>query len=33
MDIIAWQDWELSDYHLFGLMKEDLKGKYYASDE
>ena len=22
-----------SDYHLFGIMKESLRGKYYASDE
>ena len=26
-------DSALSDYHLFGPMKEDLRGKHYASDE
>ena len=32
-DIINWQDLTPSDYHLFGPMKEGLRGKYYSSDE
>ena len=32
-DIIDWQDLVPSDYHLFGPMKEGLRGKHFASDE
>ena len=32
-DIIDYQNLASSDYHLFGLMKEGLSGKHYASDE
>ena len=32
-NIINWQDLALSDNHLFGPMKEDSKGKHYASDK
>ena len=32
-DIINWLDLAPSDYHLFGPMKEGLRGKHYASDE
>ena len=32
-DIINRQDSVSIDNHLFGPMKEDLRGKHYASDE
>ena len=32
-DIIDCQDLVPSDYHLFGLMEEDLRGKHYISNE
>ena len=32
-DIIDWQDLAPSDYHLFGPMKEGLKGKHCTSDQ
>ena len=31
-DIIDWQDLALSDYHLFGPVKECLSGKHYTCD-
>ena len=32
-DIIDWQSLASPFYHLFGPMKESLRGKQYASDE
>ena len=32
-DNIDWQDLAASDYHLFGPMKEGLRGKHYSSDK
>ena len=32
-DIIGRQDLVPSDYHLYGSIKEGLRGKHYTSDE
>ena len=33
VDIIKWQDLAPADYHLFGPLKEGLRGKHSANHE